>query len=100
MPIWVAIFGVMSLLTGICLGVRFHSNQSCYQIGTKQQQKQTKKKKQKKKQKKKNTILSLIDAIYEIWRESASWLQRRCRLKSLTMDDDDGRTDDGCLAIL
>ena len=27
-----------------------------------------------------------IDAIYEIWRESASWLQRRCCLKMLTTD--------------
>ena len=29
-----------------------------------------------------------IDAICEIWRESVSWLQRRCRLKMLTMDND------------
>ena len=33
-----------------------------------------------------------IDAIWEIWKESASRLQRRSRLKMLT---DDGRTDDG-----
>ena len=28
-----------------------------------------------------------IDAVCEIWQESASWLQRRCRLKMLTTDD-------------
>ena len=63
-----------------------HSNQSSYPIGIK-------------------TQLSFplpIDAISEIWKESASRLQRRCRLKMLT----DGRrtdglqTDDGYLHIL
>ena len=62
-----------------------HSNQSSYPIGTKN-----------------NINCSLpIDAICEIWQESASWLKRRCCLKMLTTTtDDDGRTDDGCLAIL
>ena len=36
-----------------------------------------------------------IDAVYELWKESASWLQRRRRLKMLTTDD--GRTTDACL---
>ena len=59
-----------------------HSNHSSYLIGTK------------------NTTFSFplpIDAICETWKESASRLQRRCRLKMLT----DGRqTDDGYLHIL
>ena len=42
-----------------------------------------------------NLFLLSIDAICEIWKESASWLQRRCRLKMLTTP-----TVDGCLAIL
>ena len=61
--------------------ISYHSNQISYPIGTKK------------------TILSLplpIDAICEIWRESASWLQRRCCLK-MSMMDDDGRTTDACL---
>ena len=37
-----------------------------------------------------------IDAMCEILQELASWLQRRCRLKMLTTDDD-GRTTDACL---
>ena len=49
-----------------------HSNQSFYPIGTK----------------KKQYYLSPlpIDAMCEILQESASWLQRRCRLKMLTTD--------------
>ena len=65
-----------------------HSNQSSYPIGTK-------------KKKQHNISFPLpIDAICEIWKESASQLQRRCRLKKLTDDgrqmttDDDGRTTD------
>ena len=53
-----------------------HSNQSSYPIGTK------------------NTIIrspAPIDAICEIWKQSASRLQRRCRLKKLT----DRQTTDG-----
>ena len=61
-----------------------HSNQSSYPIGTKHK-----------------IIRSLclygVAALRELWQESALWLQRRCRLKMLTMD---GLTDDGCLAIL
>ena len=56
-----------------------HSNQSSYPIETK-----------------KNTITRSpphIDAICEIWKESASRLQRRSRLKMLM----DGRTTDACL---
>ena len=47
----------------------------------------------------KNFLFPLpIDAICGIWKESASRLQRRCRLKMLT---DDGRTTDaGYLSIL
>ena len=37
-----------------------------------------------------------IDAMCEIWQESASWLQRRCHLKMLTTDND-GQTTDTCL---
>ena len=62
-----------------------HSNQSSYSIGT---------------TKKKNTLIRSpphIDVICEIWKESASRLQSRSRLKMLT---DDGRTDGGCLPIL
>ena len=50
-----------------------HSNLSFYPIGTK------------------NKYYSFplpIDAMCEIWQESASWLQRRSRLKMLTTDDD------------
>ena len=57
-----------------------HSNQSSYPIGTK------------------NNIIRPplpIDTMCEIWQESASWLQRRCRLKMLMTDD--GRTADACL---
>ena len=68
--------------------INCHSNQSSYPIGTK-----------KKKKKKKHYSFPLpIDTLCEIWRESASWLQRRCRLKMLTTDD--GRTDDGGQTIL
>ena len=50
-----------------------HSNQSFYPIGTK---------------KKQYYFSPLpIDAMCEILQESASWLQRRCRLKMLTTDD-------------
>ena len=56
-----------------------HSNQSSYPIGTKKQY---------------YSFPLPIDAIYEVWRESASWLQR-CRLKMLTTDDDDAT--DACL---
>ena len=35
-----------------------------------------------------------MDAISDIWLGLASWLQRRWRLKMLTMDDNDGRTTD------
>ena len=48
-----------------------HSNQSSYPIGTK------------------NNIIRPplpIDTMCEIWQESASWLQRRCRLKMLMTD--------------
>ena len=38
-----------------------------------------------------------VDAICVIWKESATRLQRRSRLKMLT---DGRRTDDGCLYIL
>ena len=55
-----------------------HSNQSSYPTGIKN-----------------ITFRSLpIDDICGIWKESASWLQRRCRLKMLT---DDGRTPDACI---
>ena len=37
-----------------------------------------------------------IDAMCEIWQELASWLQRRCRLKMLTTDND-RRTTDACI---
>ena len=64
-----------------------HSNQSSYPIGIK-----------------KHTFLFPlpIDAICELSKESASRLQRRCRLKMLTdgRRTDDGRTDDGYLYIL
>ena len=57
--------------------ISFHSNQSSNPIGTK------------------NTIICSptpsIDAICGIWKESASRLQRRNRLKMFTTDD--GRTD-------
>ena len=53
-----------------------HSNQSSYPTGTK---------------KRNYSFPRPIDAICEIWKESASRLQRRCRLKMLT----DGRTMDG-----
>ena len=57
-----------------------HSNQSSYPIGTKIKNK-----------KKNNYSCPLpIDAICEIWNESAARLQRRSRLKMLT----DGRTTD------
>ena len=46
-----------------------HSNQSSDLIGTKKQY---------------NSSPLPVDAISEIWQESASWLQRRCRLKMLT----------------
>ena len=69
-----------------------HSNQSSYPIGTK-------KKKKKKKKKQYYSFPLPIDAILEIWQESASWLQRRCRSKMLTTTTE-GLTDDGCLAIL
>ena len=49
--------------------VSFHSNQSSYQIGQKKKQYYS--------------FPLPIDAICEIWRELASWLQRRCRLKML-----------------
>ena len=64
-----------------------HSNQSSYPIGTK---------------KKHNFPFPLpIDAVCEISKESASRLQRRCRLKMLTDGrTTDGRTDDGYLHIL
>ena len=57
-----------------------HSNRSSYLTGTKN-----------------NIVRSPppIDAICEIWQESVSWLQRRCRLKMLTTDD--RRTTDACL---
>ena len=57
-----------------------HRNQSFYPIGTK------------------NLFLSPlpIDAMCKILQESASWLQRRCRLKMLTTDDWRRRTD-ACL---
>ena len=54
--------------------VSCHSNQSSYPIGTKN-----------------NSFLLPIDAICEIWWESASWLQRRCRLKMLTTTTDGRR---------
>ena len=43
-----------------------------------------------------------VDAICVIWLKSASWLQRRCRLKMRPGDYDRRRrrTDNGCLAIL
>ena len=53
-----------------------HSNQSSYPNGTKKKQYYS--------------FPLPIGSVREIWRESASWLQRRCRLKMLT----DGRTDD------
>ena len=59
-----------------------HSNQSSYLIGTKKKQYYS--------------FPLPIDALREIWQELASWLQRRCRLKVLTTDDD-GRTTDACL---
>ena len=59
-----------------------HSNQSSYPI-------------EKKKKKKHYSFPRPIDAIGKIWKESASWLQRRCHLKMLT--DDDGRTTDASL---
>ena len=37
-------------------------------------------------QKQFNSFLLPIDAICEIWYESALWLQRRCRLKMLSTD--------------
>ena len=37
-----------------------------------------------------------VDAICEIWQESASWLQRRCRLNML-LTTTAGRTTDDCL---
>ena len=56
-----------------------HSNQSSYPTGTK----------------KHNSLFPLhVDAIYVIWKESASWLQRRSPLKMLT---DDRRTPDTCI---
>ena len=58
-----------------------HSNYSSYLIGTKKQY---------------CSFTLPIDAICEIWLESASWLQRRCRLKMLMMDND-GQTTDACL---
>ena len=62
-----------------------HSNQSSYLIGAKGQY----------------YLFPLpIDAMYEIWQESAAWLQRRCRLKMLTTDGRRRRTDDGCLSVL
>ena len=61
-----------------------HSNQSSEAIGTKK------------------TVL-LLPTSYRCYIKSgkkmASQLQWRCRWKMLP-DDDDGRTDDGCLAIL
>ena len=65
-----------------------HSNQSSYPTGTKN-----------------NLFVPLAyseDAICEIWQESASWLQRKCHLKMLTMTmtTTDGRTDKGYLPIL
>ena len=72
MPIFI-VSHYMSMATISC-----HSNQSSYPIGTKQYY----------------SFPLPIDAMCEIWPESASWLQRRCRLKMLTDDDDDGRTDD------
>ena len=59
--------------------VSYHSNQSSYPIGTKN-----------------NSLPLPIDAICEIWQESVSWLQRRYRLKNVD-DDDDGRATDACL---
>ena len=60
-----------------------HSNQSSYPIETK-----------KKKKKNSYSLAWPIDAICDIRKQSASWLQRRC-LKMLP--DDDGWTTDACL---
>ena len=57
-----------------------HSNCNSFSIGTKKQ---------------KYSFPLPIDAICEIWKESASQLQRRCCFKNLT--DDDGRTMDAYL---
>ena len=55
-----------------------HSNQSSYPTGIKRH----------------NFSFPLpIDATCGIWKELASWLQRRCRLKMLT----DGWTTDACV---
>ena len=55
-----------------------HSNQSSYPTGIKN-----------------NFSFPLpVDAIYVIWKESASQLQRRCRLKKLM---DDGWALDACI---
>ena len=57
----------------------------------------------KKKKKRKNTIIRPplpIDAICEIWKESASRLQRRCHFNKLTDDRRGTTTDNGCLPIL
>ena len=57
--------------------ISFHSNQSPYLTGIKSINFRS-------------PFLYYIDALCVIWKESASQLQRRCRLKMLT---DDGRTD-------
>ena len=68
------------------ISCRCHSNQSSYPIWTKKQY---------------DSFPLPIDAICDIWQNSVSWFQKRCRLKMLTTTtDDDGRTDDGCLPIL
>ena len=62
-----------------------YSNQSSYPIGIKKHN---------------FSFPPPIDAICGIWKESALWLQRRCRLKMLTDDGqttDDGRTKDTCI---
>ena len=59
-----------------------HSNRSSYPIGTKKHN---------------YSFLPSVDAIREIWNESASWLQCRSRLKMLTDGRTDGRTTDACL---
>ena len=51
--------------------ISFHSNQSSYPIGTKKHN---------------YSFPPSIDAICGIWKESASMLQRRSRLKMMTMD--------------
>ena len=55
--------------------------------------------KKNKKKKRHYSFSRPIDATCEIWYESASWLQRRCRLKMLT-DDRWLTTDNGSLPML